>query len=255
MSTSTPGAVDLSGRTALVTGAGSGMGHAIAKTLAAAGAKVTAADLDSDAAHKVAEEIGGEAWVVDLSDVESLEELSLDCDILVNCAGIQRVHAIEEFPAAQWRFIHRLMLEAPFLLTRAALPHMTGQDWGRIINITSAHGHRASRYKSAYVAAKHGLEGLTKATALEAGGHRVTANSIAPGYVLTPLVQGQVADQAKERGISEDEVYDQVFLAKSAVPELPTPEDVAQLALFLCSDAAAAITGSSYSIDGGWLAE
>ncbi|TFI50448.1 SDR family oxidoreductase, partial [Micrococcus endophyticus] len=202
----------------------------------------------------VAEEVGGDVWAADLSDVAALEDLSLDTDILVNNAGIQRINPVEEFVPEDWRLIHRLMLEAPFLLTRAVLPGMYERGFGRIINLSSAHGLVASPFKSAYVAAKHGLQGLTKVTALEGGPHGVTANCINPGYVRTPLVDEQVADQAASRGISEEEVLDQVFLAHSAVKRLAEPEEVATLAVWLASDAAAVATGSSYSLDGGWAA-
>ncbi|GAA4283596.1 3-hydroxybutyrate dehydrogenase [Brevibacterium daeguense] len=244
----------IAGRKALVTGAASGLGRAIASALAGAGARVTVADIDEQAAREAAEAVGGEAWVVDFSQTEELDGIELDVDILVNNAGIQRIHAIEEFPLAEWQLIQRLMLEAPFLLTKAALPTMYERGWGRIINMSSVHGVRASPYKSAYVAAKHGLMGLTKTTALEGGRHGVTCNAINPGYVMTPLIEKQIADQASTRGISEDEVMDEVFLAHSAVPRLATPEEVAELALFLASDAASVITGADHLVDGGWSA-
>src|SRR5699024_9178584 len=166
----------------------------------------------------------------------------------------QRIHPITEFPIEDWRLINTLMLEAPFVLTKAALPKMCERGWGRIINLSSIHGLRASPNKSAYVAAKHGLTGLTKATALEAGPHGVTCNAINPGYVLTPLVKGQIADQATANGISEDEVLDQVFLGHSAVPKLAEPDDIAAIALFLAGEHAAVVNGSAHSIDGGWSA-
>ena len=183
-----------------------------------------------------------------------MEGTDLDVDILVNNAGIQRIHPITEFPLEDWQLINTLMLEAPFVLTKAVLPKMYERGWGRIINLSSVHGLRASANKSAYVAAKHGLMGLTKTTALEAGPHGVTCNAINPGYVLTPLVKGQIADQAKTNGISEDEVLEQVFLGHSAVPKLAEPEDVAAIALFLAGEHAAVINGSAHSIDGGWVA-
>ncbi|GAA3779118.1 3-hydroxybutyrate dehydrogenase [Micrococcus endophyticus] len=246
--------LSLAGRRAVVTGGASGIGAAIARAFAGAGATVTVADRDEAAARAVAEEVGGDVWAADLSDVAALEDLSLDTDILVNNAGIQRINPVEEFVPEDWRLIHRLMLEAPFLLTRAVLPGMYERGFGRIINLSSAHGLVASPFKSAYVAAKHGLQGLTKVTALEGGPHGVTANCINPGYVRTPLVDEQVADQAASRGISEEEVLDQVFLAHSAVKRLAEPEEVATLAVWLASDAAAVATGSSYSLDGGWAA-
>ncbi|RBP67101.1 3-hydroxybutyrate dehydrogenase [Brevibacterium sanguinis] len=245
---------DLTGKRALVTGGASGLGKAMGEALATAGAHVIVADVNEDDAAAVADGIGGEAWGVDLSDTTSLETVDLDVDILINNAGIQRIHPITEFPLEEWRLITTLMLEAPFVLTKAVLPGMYEKGWGRIVNVSSVHGLRASANKSAYVAAKHGLMGLTKTTALEAGPHGVTCNAINPGYVLTPLVKGQIAEQARTNGISEDEVLEKVFLGHSAVPRLAEPEDIAQLALFLVSDAAAVVNGSAHSVDGGWTA-
>lgn len=246
---------DLTGRSALITGAASGLGKAMAHALASAGAHVTVADLNGEAAREVAAAIEGEAWEVDLSDTDALDGTQINTDILINNAGIQRIHAVEEFPLDDWRLINRLMLESPFVLTKAVLPGMYERGWGRIVNVSSVHGLRASAFKSAYVAAKHGLMGLTKTTALEGGPKGVTCNAINPGYVMTPLVEQQIADQARTRNISEDEVLDQVFLGHSAVKRLATEEEVARLALFLCSDAAGVINGSAHSIDGGWAAQ
>ena len=246
---------DLTGRSALITGAASGLGKAMAHALASAGAHVTVADLNGEAAREVAAAIEGEAWEVDLSDTDALDGTRIDTDILINNVGIQRIHAVEDFPLDDWRLINRLMLESPFVLTKAVLPGMYERGWGRIVNVSSVHGLRASAFKSAYVAAKHGLMGLTKTTALEGGPKGVTCNAINPGYVMTPLVEQQIADQARTRNISEDEVLDQVFLGHSAVKRLATEEEVARLALFLCSDAAGVINGSAHSIDGGWAAQ
>lgn len=246
---------DLTGRSALITGAASGLGKAMAHALASAGAHVTVADLNGEAAREVAATIDGEAWEVDLSDTDALDGTRISTDILINNAGIQRIHAIEEFPLDDWRLINRLMLESPFVLTKAVLPGMYERGWGRIVNVSSVHGLRASAFKSAYVAAKHGLMGLTKTTALEGGPKGVTCNAINPGYVMTPLVEQQIADQARTRNISEDEVLDQVFLGHSAVKRLATEEEVARLALFLCSDVAGVINGAAHSIDGGWAAQ
>ena len=189
-----------------------------------------------------------------LLDVDSLATLSLDCDILVNNAGIQRISPIEDFEPADFRRLVTLMLEAPFLLIRAALPHMYANNFGRIINLSSVHGIRASPFKSAYVSAKHGLEGLSKVTALEGGEHGVTSNCINPGYVRTPLVESQIADQAKVHGIPESEVLARIMLTESAVKRLVEPEEVASLVAWLASDHAGMVTGASYTMDGGWSA-
>ncbi|WP_120003840.1 3-hydroxybutyrate dehydrogenase [Nesterenkonia muleiensis] len=244
----------LQGRRALVTGGASGIGAACVRAFAEAGATVTVADLDGEAARRVAAETGGEAWAVDLADTTALDELSLDIDILVHNAGIQRVSAIEEFDPEAWRLIHRLMVESPFLLTRAALPGMYQRGFGRIINLSSVHGLRASAFKSAYVAAKHALEGLSKVTALEGAQHGVTSNCINPAYVRTPLVEKQIADQARIHGIAESEVVEKIMLTEAAVKRMVEPEEVASLALWLASDAAGMVTGASYTMDGGWSA-
>jgi len=245
---------DLAGRRALITGGASGIGLACAEEFARRGAHVTIADLNGDAARAAAEGIGGEAWEVDLSDTRALDELTLEADILVNNAGIQRVSPIEEFDPEAFRAIQRIMLEAPFLLIRAALPGMYARGWGRVINISSVHGLRASAFKSAYVAAKHGLEGLSKVTALEGGPHGVTSNCINPGYVRTPLVEKQIADQARLHGIPESEVVEKVMLTESAIKRLVDATEVASLAGWLASDAAGMVTGASYTMDGGWSA-
>ncbi len=244
----------LEGRKALVTGGAGGIGAACATALAARGAKVVVADVDAAGASALADKLGGTAWAVDLLDTEAFAGLSLDCDILVNNAGIQKVAPIEEFEPADFRRILTLMLEAPFLLIRAALPHMYANGFGRIINISSVHGLRASAFKSAYVSAKHGLEGLSKVTALEGGQHGVTSNCINPGYVRTPLVEKQIADQALLHGIPESEVLAKVMLTESAVKRLVEPEEVASLAAWIASDDAGMVTGASYTMDGGWSA-
>jgi 3-hydroxybutyrate dehydrogenase len=245
---------DLNGRTALVTGGASGIGAACARELASRGAVVTVADVDDVGAKALAQEIDGKAWAVDLLDVGSLEDLRLETDILVNNAGIQSIAPIPDFPPDRFRMMLALMLEAPFLLIRAALPHMYEQKFGRIINISSVHGIRASEYKVAYVTAKHGLEGLSKVTALEGGPHDVTSNCVNPGYVRTPLVTKQIADQARTHGIPEDQVVAEILLKESAIKRLVEPEEVAALVGWLASPTARMVTGASYTMDGGWSA-
>lgn len=245
---------DLLGRKALVTGAAGGIGAACARELAARGAEVTVADIDELGAKTVATEIGGTAWAVDLLDVGALAELSLSVDILVNNAGVQTVSPIQDFPPERFRLIQTLMVEAPFLLIRAALPHMYEQGFGRVVNISSVHGLRASPFKVAYVTAKHALEGLSKVTALEGGVHGVTSNCVNPGYVRTPLVDKQIAEQAVAHGIPEQEVVEKVLLTESVIKRLIEPEEVARLVAWLASDQAGMVTGSSYVMDGGWSA-
>ena len=254
--------VDLAGRRAIVTGAASGIGRAIAEALAGAGARVVLADLNAEQGEAVAAALEGCAF--ERADVASRE----DCrrlvdraalrlggvDILVNNAGLQHIAPIEDFPEDRWEHLVRVMLVGAFLLTRYAIPHMYRGGWGRIVNVASIHGLVASPYKSAYVAAKHGLLGLTKTVALEAGGRGVTVNAICPAYVRTPLVEKQIADQARTQGIPSAEVVEKVMLAPAAVKRLLEPSEVAAYALFLCSDDAAGITGSAQVIDGGWTA-
>ncbi len=237
-----------------MTGGASGIGLACAVRLATAGARVTVADIDEERLAGAARRIDAEPWLVDLSDTATLAGLSLDVDILVNNAGLQRVSPIEQFDPGDFSLILRIMLEAPFLLTRAALPSMYERGFGRIINISSVHGLRASPYKSAYVAAKHGLEGLSKVIALEGAARGVTSNTICPSFVRTPLVEGQIADQARLHGLDEDEVVQQIMLREPALKRLVEPEEVAEMVAYLASPAAGFITGSSLCIDGGWLA-
>jgi 3-hydroxybutyrate dehydrogenase len=245
---------DLAGRRALVTGGGSGIGRACAVRLAEAGAEVVVVDRDAEAAKTVAESAGGIAVALDLTDLDAVDALDLDVDILVNNAGLQHVAPVHEFPVDRFSYILRLMLEAPFRLIRGALPHMYADGWGRVVNISSVHGLRASPYKSAYVTAKHGLEGLSKVVALEGAEHGVTSNCVNPAYVRTPLVEGQIAGQAKAHGLSEDEVVAQVMLAPAAIKRLIEPPEVAETVLYLCSPAATSITGTSLVMDGGWSA-
>jgi 3-hydroxybutyrate dehydrogenase len=245
---------DLAGRQAVVTGGASGIGEACATRLAAAGAEVIVADRDSTAATDVAARIGGRAFQVDLAAPFDAEAVAGQADILVNCAGLQHVAPLHEFPPEMFRLLLTVMLEAPFLLTRAALPHMYEQGFGRIVNISSVHGLRASPYKAAYVAAKHGLEGLSKVTALEGGPRGVTSNTVCPAFVRTPLVEKQIADQARVHGISEQDVVESIMLTEPAIKRLIEPSEVAELVAFLCSGPASFANGSSWVLDGGWTA-
>ncbi|MEV7795935.1 3-hydroxybutyrate dehydrogenase [Streptomyces sp. NPDC087512] len=244
----------LTGRTALVTGAASGIGRACAIALADAGAHVYVVDLAGEAAERVAEEVGGVARVADLSDMEAVDALPADVDIVVNNAGLQHVAPLHEFPPDRFALIQRLMVEAPFRIVRRALPHMYARGWGRIVNISSVHGLRASPFKAAYVTAKHAVEGLSKVAALEGAPHGVTSNCVNPAYVRTPLVEAQVADQARSHGIAESEVLEKIMLERSAVKRLIEPGEVAAAVLWLCSENAGFVTGTSLPLDGGWTA-
>jgi 3-hydroxybutyrate dehydrogenase len=246
---------DLAGRRVLITGGASGIGAACAEKFAAAGAAVVVADLNGEGAAAVARAVGGESAQVDLADPAfDAAALAADVDVIVNNAGIQHVAPLEEFPVETFRLILALMVEAPFRLVRAALPHMYAGRWGRVVNISSVHGLRASPYKSAYVAAKHGLEGLSKTIALEGGARGVTANTICPGYVRTPLVERQIAAQARVHAIPESDVIERVMLTESAVKRLVEPSEVADLAVHLCSAQMSFANGASYLLDGGWSA-
>ena len=250
----TPPAASLAGRRGVVTGGASGIGAAIATRLAELGAHVTVLDRDEEAAAKLAAGIGGDHVAIDLTDGAAIDRLDLEADLLVNGAGIQHVAPVEEFDPDTFVLIHRLMLEAPFRLTRRLLPGMYARGFGRIVHVSSVHGHRASPYKVGYVSAKHGLEGLSKVIALEAADKGVTSNTVCPGYVRTPLVEGQIAAQASTHGIPESEVVDDILLARTAVKRLVEPEEVADLVGYLCGPSATSITGSSFLLDGGWTA-
>lgn len=252
---------DFSGKTALVTGAASGIGRACAIRFAELGASVLAVDIDADGLQQLSDDhqpATGSGRLVatpcDLSDLAAVDTLPSDVDILVNNAGLQVVSKLEEFPVEKFSLILTIMLEAPFRLIRSVLPHMYSQGWGRVINISSVHGLRASPFKAAYISAKHGLEGLSKVTALEGAEHGVTSNCINPAYVRTPLVEKQIQAQAATHGISEDEVVNKIMLTPVAVKRLVEPEEVADLAAFLSGPGTASITGSSFTIDGGWTA-
>jgi 3-hydroxybutyrate dehydrogenase len=245
----------LQGGSALITGGASGIGAAIARRLAGMGVAVQIADLDLAGAQAVAAETRGQAWQLDLSDPAVLSGLELEVDILVNNAGVQRVSPIEELDPEIFHQMLMIMVEAPFRLIRSALPYMYAQGYGRIVNVSSVHGLRASAYKSAYVTAKHALEGLSKVTALEGGPHGVTSNCINPGYVRTPLVEKQVADQARIHRLDESAVLEEIMLTHNAIKRLVEPEEVAALVAWLVGPEAAMVTGASYTMDGGWTAQ
>jgi 3-hydroxybutyrate dehydrogenase len=245
----------LHGRSALITGGASGIGAAIARRLAGLGVAVQIADLDLVGAQALAAETGGEAWQLDLSDPAALNGIALEVDILINNAGVQRVSPIEELDPEMFHQMLMIMVEAPFRLIRSALPYMYAHGYGRIVNVSSVHGLRASAYKSAYVTAKHALEGLSKVTALEGGPHGVTSNCINPGYVRTPLVEKQVADQARIHQLEESAVLEEVMLTHNAIKRLVEPEEVAALVAWLVGPEATMVTGASYTMDGGWTAQ
>ena len=254
----------LAGKTAVVTGSNSGIGLGVAEALAAAGADVVINSFtDAPEDHALAERLAADHGVTvryiaaDMSkaqDCRALVEKAGRCDILVNNAGIQHVAPIPEFPAERWDAIIAINLSSAFHTTAVALPMMRKAGWGRVVNIASAHGLTASPYKSAYVAAKHGIVGLTKVTALETATEAITCNAICPGYVLTPIVEKQIPDQMKTHGMGREEVIAKVMLARQPSGEFATVEQMGGTAVFLCSDAAAQITGTTISVDGGWTA-
>ena len=256
--------MSVSGKTAIVTGSNSGIGLGVARELAKAGAEVVINSFtDNEEDHKLAHDIGEEFGVkvryiqADMSDPDACRRLVEEagrCDILVNNAGIQHVAPIPDFPVEKWNAIIAINLSSAFHTTAAALPMMRKAGWGRVVNIASAHGLTASPYKSAYVAAKHGVVGLTKVTALETAEEPITANAICPGYVLTPLVEAQIPDTMKEYDMGREEVIKNVMLQRQPSKEFATVEQIGGTALYLCSDAAAQVTGTTISVDGGWTA-
>jgi 3-hydroxybutyrate dehydrogenase len=253
---------ELAGKVALVTGAASGIGLAIAQAFSEHGVQVVLSDVDSEGGQAAANRLSGAVFLAaDLGDPSACRALVQETlsslggiDLLVNNAGLQHVSPIHEFPPARWRQMIEIMLTAPFLLTQLALPGMMERRYGRIVNMGSVHSLRASAYKSAYVAAKHGLLGLTRVTAIEAAAFGITCNAICPSYVRTPLVEKQISDQARIHQIPESEVVEKIMVAESPLHRLVEPSEVAESVLFLCSNAGSAITGSAYTIDGGWTA-
>jgi len=256
--------MSVAGKTAIITGSSSGIGLGIAEEMAKAGMNVVLNSFtDSEEDHALAARIGQDHGVMaryikaDMSKAEECRALITQagaCDVLVNNAGIQHVAGIEEFPTDKWDAIIAINLSSAFHTTAAALPMMRKAGWGRVINVASAHGLTASPYKSAYVAAKHGVVGLTKVTALETAQEPITANAICPGYVLTPLVETQIPDTMKEYDMSREDVIKNIMLQRQPSKEFATVEQLGGTALYLCSDAARQVTGTTISVDGGWTA-
>ncbi|HEX9807416.1 MAG TPA: 3-hydroxybutyrate dehydrogenase [Alteraurantiacibacter sp.] len=248
----------LSGKRALVTGSTSGIGLAIARSLAAEGAGIVLNGFgDENEIGRLCDELGAGYVDADLTHTKGVERLMEEAgpvDILVNNAGMQHVAPVDEFPPEKWDAIIALNLSAAFHTARLAVPHMKAQGWGRIICTASAHSLAASPFKAAYVAAKHGIAGLTKVLALELAEHGVTANCISPGYVWTPLVENQIPDTMAARGMTREEVIEKVLLEKQPTRKFVQPQEVAALAVFLCRDEAQNINGANYTMDGGWTA-
>ena len=249
----------LSGKRALVTGSTSGIGLAVARSLAAEGAEIVLSGFGDEATiADLCKELNASHVAADLSKREGVEALMAGAgpiDILVNNAGMQHVAPVEEFPVDKWDMIIALNLTAAFDACRLAIPHMKAAGWGRIINTASAHSLTASPFKAAYVSAKHGLAGLTKTLALELATFNITANCISPGYVWTPLVENQIPDTMAARNMTREQVINDVLLTRQPTKKFVQPSDVGEMAVFLCRDAAANITGTNISMDGGWTAE
>jgi 3-hydroxybutyrate dehydrogenase len=249
----------MKGRKALVTGGASGIGLAIAEELVARGAEVILSDIEGTALRSAQEKLGVVGIAADLTrreDVDALASRAPEIDILINNAGLQHVSPIEDFDPAMWDRLLAVMLTAPFLLMRAAMPAMYKRGWGRVVNVASVHGLVASPFKSAYVTAKHGILGLTKTAALEAATKcpSVTVNAICPSYVRTPLVEKQIRDQARVHGVPEDEVVSRILLTQNAVKRLIEPSEVAKSVVYLCQDESWSVTGTALTMDAGWLA-
>jgi 3-hydroxybutyrate dehydrogenase len=248
-------------KVAVITGAASGIGLAVAEAMAAGGYRLVMADISAESGKREADRLNAYFIHADLSDRAACKAL-VDAtiakygalDVLINNAGIQHVSPVEDFPEDKWDFMIRLMLTAPFLLTKYAWPHMKAAGWGRVINISSVHGLRASEFKSAYISAKHGIMGLTKTTALEGGPHGITVNAICPAYVRTPLVDNQIDAQAATHNIPREEVINSIMLKKAAIKRMIEPGEIGAAVLYICSDAAGCMTGTDFTIDCGWTA-
>jgi len=247
---------------AIVTGSASGIGESVAEALAQEGYRVVVADLNEEEGLSVAEKVSGLYVKVDFTEKEScryLVDTTVEkygrIDVLVNNAGFQHVSPLENFSEEIWENMLKVMLTAPFLLTKYVWPHMKNQKWGRVVNIASIHAMVASPNKVGYISAKHGLIGLTRTAALEGGSHGITVNALCPAYVRTPLVENQIADQAKAHHIPEEEVVEKILLKSAAIKRIIEPEEIADLVLYLCSDRGASITGVAWTIDCGWTAQ
>jgi 3-hydroxybutyrate dehydrogenase len=252
----------LSEKTAIITGGGSGIGKGVAKLFSENGANVVIADFSEENGNSAAKEIKNSLFIkTDVSNEESVKNMVEKTveqfgtiDILVNNAGLQYISKVEDFPIEKWNQLIGVMLTGTFLCTKYSVPYMKKNNWGRIINTSSAHGKEASPWKAAYVSAKHGIIGFTKVIAKELAEFNITANSVCPGYVLTPLVQKQITDLAKQYGISEEEVPEKVLLKDQPIKKLVTVEELSELYLYLASEKAKCITSQAISIDGGWTA-